>query len=138
MEQPSEQAAVLMCGVGSRPGTLLSALFCTSLIHVPWVGWGQKSTLQTGKLRPSAGRRLAQARWGGGVGWRAAGQGEVPRTAVLSLQLGDRLPPGRAGVPRARAGPGGASAAPVPAAAAARRVSGTAGGRGRASLAPAF
>ena len=72
-------------------------------------------------------------RLGGGVGgWRAAGQREVPRMAVLSLQLGDRLPPGRAGVPGARAGPGGTSAAPVPAAAAARRVPGTAewGGKG--------
>ena len=86
------------------------------------------------------GGRLAQAQPGGG-GWRAAGQREVPRMAVLSLQLGDRLPPGRAGVPGARAGLGGTSAAPVPAAAAARRVPGTAewGGRGgRASLVPAF
>ena len=66
MEQLSEQAATLTCGVGSRPGTLLSALFRTSLIQVPWVGWGQESTLQRGKLRPSGGRRLAQARWGGG------------------------------------------------------------------------
>lgn len=56
--------------------------------------------------------------------------------AVLSPQLGDRLPPGRAGVPGARAGPGGASAAPVPAAAAARRVSGAAGGRGAAWYLP--
>ena len=90
--------------------------------------------------RVGAGVHVAEgeteAQWGAAAcpgsmgGWKAAGQREVPRMAVLSLQLGDRLPPGRAGVPGARAGPGGASAAPVPAAAAARGVPGTAEGGG--------
>lgn len=44
MEQLDKEAAALTCGVGSRPGTVLSALFCTSLIEVPGLGRGQESS----------------------------------------------------------------------------------------------
>lgn len=95
----------------------------------PWGGVRTvvRSMLQMGKLRPSVGEQLAQTPAGAVRGGPV--QREVPRTALLSPQPGDRLPPGRAGVPGARAGPGGAPPPPLPAAAAARGVPGT-GGQG--------
>ena len=52
MTDTIEQVAALVCGVGSRPGSVLGALFCTHLTVGPDMGGDPvKFVLQMGKLR---------------------------------------------------------------------------------------
>lgn len=124
-EQSLEQVAAPACRVGSRPGSLLGALS-----HRPWggVGWGPPEVCTAdGETEAQCREPSSRGCWGSsGRGGGGPVQRAVPRIALLSPQPGDRLPPGRAGVPGARSGPGGAAPPPLSAVAAARGVPGTA------------
>lgn len=105
MEQPSKRGAAPICGVGFRP-------LC--FVQMPGVGWGQNEVHGTdGGTEAQCGELSCPGSCGSAL------QREVPRTAFLFPQPGDRLPPGCAGVSGAGAGPGGAAPPPLSAAAAA-------------------
>lgn len=95
------------------------------------MGWGPPEVCTAdGETEAQCREPSFRGCWGSsGGGGGGPVQRAVPRIALLSPQPGDRLPPGRAGVPGARAGPGGAAPPPLSAAAAARGVPGTAGRR---------